>query len=77
MKSLLDFNARVGREYSFKPTLRNDSLHEINNYNGVRIVNFARSKNVIVNNTVFPHCDIHKYIWTLLMRKYIVKLIMC
>jgi hypothetical protein len=39
MKILLgDFNAKVGRENIFKPTIGNGSLHEINNDNGVRIV---------------------------------------
>jgi hypothetical protein len=36
MKILLrDFNAKVGREDSFKPTLGNESLHGTNNDNGV------------------------------------------
>jgi hypothetical protein len=36
MKILLgDFNAKVGRENIFKPTIRNGSLHEISNDNGV------------------------------------------
>jgi len=34
-------NQKVGRY--FKPAIRNESLHEISNYNGVRIVNFATS----------------------------------
>ena len=33
-----DFNAEVGRENIFKPTSRNESLHENNYDNGVRIV---------------------------------------
>jgi hypothetical protein len=39
-----DFNAKVGREDIFKPTIGNESLHEINNENGVRLVNFATYK---------------------------------
>jgi hypothetical protein len=37
MKILLgDFNEKVGREDIFKPTIRNESLHEISNDNGVK-----------------------------------------
>jgi hypothetical protein len=42
MKTLLgDFNAKVGREDIFKATIGNESLHEISNDNGVRVVNFV------------------------------------
>jgi hypothetical protein len=37
MKILLgDFIAKVGREDIFKPTIGNESLHEISNDNGVK-----------------------------------------
>jgi exonuclease III len=42
-----DFNAKVGRENIFKPTIWNESLHEISNDNGVRLVNFTTSKNLL------------------------------
>jgi hypothetical protein len=46
MKILLgDFNAKVDREDIFKPTVGNESLHEISNDDGVNTVNFATSKN--------------------------------
>jgi hypothetical protein len=65
MRILLgDFNAKVGRESIFKPTIGNESLHEISNDNGVRIVNFATSKNLVVKSTMFPHREIHKHTWT-------------
>ncbi|PNF37160.1 hypothetical protein B7P43_G00431 [Cryptotermes secundus] len=65
MKMLLgDFNAKVGREDIFKPTTGNESLHEISNDNVVRVVNFASSKNITVKSTMFPHRNIHKFIWT-------------
>ncbi|PNF27030.1 hypothetical protein B7P43_G10398 [Cryptotermes secundus] len=65
MKILLtDFNAKVGREDIFKPTIGNESLHEISNDNGVRVVNFAASKNLTVKSTMFPHRNIRKFIWT-------------
>jgi hypothetical protein len=59
-----DFNANVGRENIFKPTIGNESLHEIGNDSGVRVVNFATSKNLVVKSTMFPHRKIHKYTWT-------------
>ncbi|KAJ4430447.1 hypothetical protein ANN_22663 [Periplaneta americana] len=65
MKILLgDFNAKVGREDIFRPTIGKESLHAISSDNGVRLVNFATSKNLIVKSTTFPHKDIHKYTWT-------------
>jgi endonuclease/exonuclease/phosphatase family metal-dependent hydrolase len=65
MKILLgDFNAKVGREDIFKPTIVNESLQEISNGNGVRLVNFATSINLIVKSTMFPHRNIHKFTWT-------------
>jgi hypothetical protein len=48
MKILLgDFNAKVGREDNFKPTIGNESLHEISNDTGVRFLNFATSINIL------------------------------
>jgi hypothetical protein len=65
MKILLgDLNAKVGREDIFQTTIGNGSLHESSNDNGVRVVNFATSKNLIVKSTMFPHRNIHKYTWT-------------
>jgi hypothetical protein len=65
MKILLgDFNAKVGREDIFKPTIGNESLYEISNDNGVRLVNFATSENLRVKSAMFPHRNIHKYTWT-------------
>jgi hypothetical protein len=56
-----DFNAKVGREDIFKLTIGNESLHEISNDNGVRLVNFPTSKKLRVQSTMFPHHNIHKY----------------
>ena len=45
MKILLgDFNATVGRENIFKPTVENESLHRDSKYNGFRIVNLPCQK---------------------------------
>jgi endonuclease/exonuclease/phosphatase family metal-dependent hydrolase len=65
MKILLgDFNAKVGKEDIFKPTIGNESLHEINYDNGVGVVNFVTYKNLIVRSTMLQHRNIHKVTWT-------------
>jgi hypothetical protein len=65
MKMLLsDFNAKVGREDFLKPTTGYESSHRIRNDKGVRVVNFATSKNLFVKSTMFPHHSIHNYTWT-------------
>jgi hypothetical protein len=39
MKIILgDFNEKAGKENIFKPMIGNESLHEISNDNGVRVV---------------------------------------
>jgi hypothetical protein len=62
MKILYDFNAKLGTEDTFKPTMGNENSPEINNDNDVRVVNFITSKTV--KSTTFPHHNIHKYTWT-------------
>jgi hypothetical protein len=47
MKILLGyFNSKVGREDSYKPTIGNESSHEISDDSEVRLVNFATPKNL-------------------------------
>jgi hypothetical protein len=41
-----DFNAKVGKENTFKLTTGNGTLLESSNYNGVRIVNVATFTNL-------------------------------
>jgi len=43
-----DFNTKLGREDILKPAIGNENLHEDNNDNGVRILNFATSKSLVV-----------------------------
>ena len=40
------------------------SLHQDNNDNGVRTVNYATSKNLNVEITMLLHRNINKYNWT-------------
>jgi hypothetical protein len=49
------------REAIFKPIIGNESLHDISNDNGVRLVNLATSKNLRVKSTMFQHHNIHTY----------------
>jgi len=46
-----DFNATVERQNIPKPTIANESLHQVSNGNPVRTVKFATSKNLIVKST--------------------------
>jgi hypothetical protein len=65
MKNLLgDFNAKVETEDIFKPIIVSESIHEASNDNGIRVVNFATSRNLILKSSTFPHRDIHKHTWT-------------
>jgi endonuclease/exonuclease/phosphatase family metal-dependent hydrolase len=59
-----DFNAKLGREDIFKPTIGNESLHATTNINGVGVVNFSTSKNLTVKSSMIPHRNIHKVTWT-------------
>ena len=59
MKIILGvFEAKVGRENIFKLSIGNESLHQDSNVIGVRIVNFATSKNPVVKSAMFPHRDV-------------------
>jgi len=65
MKMLLgDFNAKVGRQNIFKSIIGQGILHHDINDNGVRLVNFATSQNLVVKSTMFRHRNIHKYSYT-------------
>jgi hypothetical protein len=63
MKILLgDCSAKLGREDIFKPTTENEILHQDDNDNSVRKVNFATSKNLVVKITMFlypKHSSVH------------------
>jgi hypothetical protein len=58
MKILLGvLTAKVDMENIFELTIEKETLHEFNNDNGVRVVNFATSKNLTVKSIMFPHCN--------------------
>jgi len=50
-----NFTEKVERENKFKPTIGNESLNQDSNDNGVRTVNSATSKNLVVESMMFPH----------------------
>ena len=58
-----DLNAKVGREPMYRPTIGKYSLHETSNDNGLRIIDFAISRNMVVSSTYFEHKNIHKATW--------------
>lgn len=60
---MLDANAKIGREDIWSSVAGKESLHEINNKNGVRILSFACSTNLFVASTKFPRKNINKHAW--------------
>jgi hypothetical protein len=58
---LVHFSEEVGRGDVFKSAIGDESVHEINNDKGARVVNFAISENIIVKSKMFQYCNIHKY----------------
>jgi hypothetical protein len=56
-----NFSAEEGTEV-IKPTVENESLHEISNDNRVIAVNFATTK--ISEEYNVQHCNIPKFTWT-------------
>jgi hypothetical protein len=59
-----DFNAKVDREDILKPSIWNQSLHEISNDNGVMAIDFAHPKKSDCQkyNIISSHSNIHKFI---------------
>ena len=58
-----DFNAKVGREVFYRPTIGKYSLHQTSNDNGTRVIDFAVSRNMVLSSTYFEHKNIHKATW--------------
>lgn len=56
-------NAKVGKESSFRRTIEPGSLHNTSNENGIRLVDFACSKDFIISSTYLPRKDIYKHTW--------------
>jgi hypothetical protein len=56
-------SAKLRRKDTFKPTIGNDSLLQVSNDNGVRVVNSATLKNLVIKSTMFLHHNIRKFTW--------------
>ncbi|XP_016664458.1 craniofacial development protein 2-like [Acyrthosiphon pisum] len=59
-----DFNSQVGRETVYRPTIGSESVHDMSNGNGTRLVEFAIANGLIVSSSFFPRKNINKYTWT-------------
>jgi hypothetical protein len=57
MNIVFDFNVKLGREDIFKPTIRNESLHQVSNDNCVRIVKCVKKKSLFVKRV---GCSVQK-----------------
>jgi len=52
-----DLNEKLGREHTFKPTVRNESLNENSSLNVITVVKLATSKYLIVEMKMCPLPD--------------------
>ncbi|KAL4125800.1 hypothetical protein QTP88_010040 [Uroleucon formosanum] len=60
----MGFNSQVGRETIYRPTIGSESIHDLSNGNGTRLVEFAIANGLIVSSSFFPRKNINKYTWT-------------
>ena len=60
-----NLNAKIGREERFRPIIGKYRVHTLSNDNGIRLINFVCSKNMVVARTLLSHKDIqvHKVTW--------------
>jgi hypothetical protein len=54
-----DANTKVGRETVHQPTIGKHSLHERTNENGLRLVDFAAGRQMVIKSTYFMHKRVH------------------
>ncbi|KAL4103847.1 hypothetical protein QTP88_019182 [Uroleucon formosanum] len=55
-----DMNAKIGKETTFRPVIGSHSLHNTSNDNGLRLIDLATERGLVVKSTMFPHKTIHK-----------------
>jgi len=66
-----DMNAKIGKETTFRPVIGSHSLHNTSNDNGLRLIDLATERGLVVKSTMFPHKTIHKGTWSSPDGKYI------
>jgi hypothetical protein len=54
-----DANAKIGQETIHHPSIGKYSLHGTKNENGLRLINFAASRQMAIRSTYFMHKRIH------------------
>jgi len=57
-------NVKVGKKVAFRPVIGSHSLHNISNDNGLRLIDLATERGLVVKCTMFPHKIIHKGPWS-------------
>jgi endonuclease/exonuclease/phosphatase family metal-dependent hydrolase len=56
MKIILgDFNAIIGQEENLKLVISMNSLHKVSNDNGIRLISYVASMDLVIGSTLFPH----------------------
>lgn len=62
-----NFNEKIGKERIFKPTIGQESLHQVSLIyiyeNGIRLITLAMSRNMLISSTFFPQKSIYKKTW--------------
>ena len=58
-----DYNAQVGQEEEYRPVIGRFSAHQLTNENGLRLIDFATSKNMAIRSTFFQHSLHHRLTW--------------
>jgi hypothetical protein len=58
-----DFNAKIGQENTLMGIIGQRRLHKDSNDNGMRVIGYAASRNMVIGSTMFSHKEIHKATW--------------
>jgi hypothetical protein len=58
-----DANAKVRREIVHQPTIGRYCLHDSTNENGLRLIDFAAGRQMVIKSTYFMHQRIHLETW--------------